>query len=146
MARIGRPIEKPDATLVQEILDWIEDGQTLRAYCRQKGKPTWKTVYLWLAKDEDFATRYARAREAGQEAIAQETLEIIDEQPSTIVGDGGVRYDSAAVAWQRNRVEQRMKLLAVWNPRKYGAKVDLTSEGKQVGFNITVDLSEGERK
>ena len=30
--------------------------------------------------------------------------------------------DSAFVQWQKNRVELRLKLLAKWNPRKYGDK------------------------
>lgn len=141
----GRPPEQVDQTIVQEILDWIEDGRTLREFCRQPGKPTFKTIYRWMEKDEDFRTRFVRARDVGEDAIAQDTLHLIDQQPDRIVSDSGMsKIDPGWVQYQRNRVEQRMKLLAVWNPRKFGAKVDLTTEGKQVGLNITIDMSDDE--
>jgi hypothetical protein len=141
----GRPPEQPDPIIVQEILDWIEDGRTLREYCRQADKPTFKTVYRWMEKDEEFKTRFVRARDVGEDAIAQDTLHLIDQQPDRIVSESGIsKIDPGWVQYQRNRVEQRMKLLAVWNPRKYGAKVDLTTEGKQVGLNITIDMSDDE--
>jgi hypothetical protein len=141
----GRPPEQVDPIIVQEILDWIEDGRTLREFCRQPGKPTFKTVYRWMEKAEEFRTRFVRARDVGEDAIAQDTLHLIDQQPDRIVSDSGMsKIDPGWVQYQRNRVEQRMKLLAVWNPRKFGAKVDLTTEGKQVGLNITIDMSDDE--
>lgn len=141
--KIGRPPEKPDPVIVDEIIDWIEDGQTLRDYCRIPGKPSWKTVYRWMEKDEEFLTRFMRARDAGEDAIAQDTLKLIDQTPDRIVSESGVsKIDPGWVQYQRNRVDQRMKLLAVWNPRKYGAKVDMTSEGKAVGLNIVIDMND----
>lgn len=140
MAKTGRPVEKPDQKICDEVIAWIEDGKTLRSFCREKGKPSFGTIYNWMNKDELFAERFARARDIGLDVIADETLEIIDTFPVEAVTDNGSRLDSAHVAWLRNRVDQRMKLLAVWKPSKYGAKVDVTSEGK--GLNITIDLGE----
>lgn len=137
---MGRPPQPVPQDKVEEIVAWIASGQTLRDFCRQEGAPSWRTVYDWLEKDEDFATRFARARELGQDAIAEETLQIIDTFPMEAVSDSGSRLDSAHVAWLKNRVEQRMKLLAKWNPKKWGDKVDLTSDGKAVGLAINIDL------
>ena len=53
----------------------------------------------------------------------EETLEIADERPESIVDNNGVsRIDSGFVQWQKTRIEQRLRLLGKWNPRKYGDK------------------------
>lgn len=141
MTKRGRPVEPVPANHKQAILDWIQEGKPLREYCRLPGSPTWKTVYNWLEKDEDFATRFAQARDAGADAIAEEALEILDQVPERVEAEGGSRYDAAFVTWQRNRAEYRLKLLSKWNPKKYGDKLDVTSGGK-AGLLIQVDLGE----
>lgn len=130
-ARIGRPPEPVPQDMVEEIIAWIADGNTLREFCRQPGKPAWRTVYDWLEKDPVFATRFARARDMGHDAIAEDTLAIIDGEAEIVTGENGTgaRRDSAHVAWIKNRVEQRMKLLAKWNPKKYGDKVGVEASG-----------------
>ena len=103
------------------IVEWIGEGKTLRDFCRQPNTPSFRVVYDWLDSDKDFASRFARAREIGADAIAYEALEIIDTVPDRAVGaDGSSRYDAAHVTWLRNRAEQRLKLLAKWNPKRYG--------------------------
>lgn len=124
----GRPPEAVDTKIIEEICAWIADGKTLRSFCRQKGKPAWRTVYGWLTKNEEFQARFAHAREIGQDAIAEDTLEIIDEFPMSTGGDSP-RLDSTHVQYNKNRVEQRMKLLAKWNPKKYGDRVGVDHQG-----------------
>ena len=126
--KTGRPAETVDPKLVDDICAWIADGKTLRSFCRVTGSPAWRTVYGWLAKDMGFQARFAHAREMGQDAIAEDTLEIIDEFPMSTGGDHP-RLDSTHVQYNKNRVEQRMKLLAKWNPKKYGDKVGVDHQG-----------------
>lgn len=133
MARHKEPVQKEHA---DAIVEWISQGKTLREWCRQND---WhfSTVYDWLAKDEDFARRFAHAREIGQDCIADETLEIIDTFPLGSGDDG--KLDGAHVTWLRNRAEYRLKLLAKWNPKKWGDRVDLTSKGEAVGLIININ-------
>jgi hypothetical protein len=133
-SKTGRPPEKPPEDMVEEIVAWVANGSTLRAFCRQEGKPAWRTVYAWLEKDEDFHARFAHAREMGQDAIAEDTLQIIDEFPMSTGGDNP-RLDSTHVQYNKNRVEQRMKLLAKWNPKRYGDKVGV-EHGGGVSINV----------
>lgn len=146
MTKRGRPVEAVPQDTAEEIIEWISAGKTLREFCRQEGNPNWRTVYLWIEKDDEFAGRFARARDMGTDAIAEECLAIIDTEAeiaeTTSENGGSTRRDSAHVAWMKNRVEMRLKLLAKWNPKKYGDKLDLTSDGKQVGLNIMIDLGE----
>jgi hypothetical protein len=86
-----------------------------------------------MEKDKDFAQRFAHAREVGHDAIADECLEIIDEEAEmaeSFSKDGGSSHrDGAHVSWMKNRVEMRLKLLAKWNPKKYGEKVGVEHSG-----------------
>ena len=86
-----------------------------------------------MEKDKEFAARIAHARELGHDAIAEETLEIIDTEPEFAESwsqfGGSKHRDSAHATWLKNRVEQRMKLLAKWNPKKYGDKVGVEHSG-----------------
>lgn len=136
---MGRPPEPVPADKAQAICDWISLGKTLRQWCRENGIH-YSTVYLWMEKDKDFAQRFARAREVGHDAIADETLDIIDEAPERVLTENGDKVDTGHVAWSKNRAEQRMKLLAKWNPKKYGEKsaVELTgAEGGPVKVEDT---------
>ena len=138
-SKLGRPSTKPDPIIVNEIIDWIAHGNTLRSYCRQKNKPNWITIYNWWEKDDgDFIARFAHARDMGADAIAEECLEIIDSPPPLCGSEGNTRLDPAAVQMQKNRVEARLKLLAKWNPKKYGEKV-----GVEAGGNINLTITTG---
>lgn len=123
--KVGRPPESVPADTAAEIIDWISHGNTLREFCRQEGRPSWRTVYLWIEKDPEFAARFARARDIGADAIAEEALEIIDTPPEMAFSQSGAHKDSAHVSWLKNRAEMRLKLLAKWNPKKYGDKLDM---------------------
>ena len=111
--RRGRPPEPVPQDIADEICAWVADGKTLRSYCRQEGKPTARVVGKWRAKCETFRARFARAREAGFAALADECLAIADEDVPS----------KDAVARNRLRVDTRLKLLACWDPRRYGNKV-----------------------
>jgi hypothetical protein len=127
--KMGRPPEVVPQDKADEIVVWISNGQTLRDYCRIEGNPAFRTIYDWQVKDKEFSARIAHARELGHDAIAEETLEIIDTFPIEVVSDNGSRLDAGHVSWLKNRVEQRMKLLAKWNPKKYGEKVGVEHSG-----------------
>ena len=117
--------------VIDSILYQIADGIPLREICRQDGMPAWRTVYDWLNASEDFATRFARAREIGTDAIAEDTLKIIDTPPAKVYDkDGFERIDSGHVTWQKNRVEHRLKLLAKWNPKRYGDKTIVSGDNE----------------
>jgi hypothetical protein len=144
--RRGRPPGKKPPALthaqtMDAIIDWLSEGKTLREFCRQPGMPSFRSVYDWCDADENFAARFARAREIGQDMIAEETIEIIDIEPeyaeSWSEGGGSRRRDAAFVQWQKNRAEQRLKLLAKWNPKRYGDKV---GEGPTDNRPINIEI------
>ena len=143
--KIGRPAEAVPADKAQEICDWVSQGKTLREWCRNNDIH-YSTVYLWMGKDKEFAQRFAHARDIGHDAIADECLEIIDTEPEmaeslSTSGSSSSHRDSAHVGWLKNRAEMRLKLLAKWNPKKYGDKTINEHTGADGGA-IQIDDTE----
>lgn len=141
MTKIGRPPEPVPKDKADAIIGWISSGQTLRQWCRDNDIH-YSTVYLWLEKDDAFAQRFARARDIGHDCIADDALDILDARPEYTNTENGEKVDTGFVQWSKARAEMRLKLLAKWNPKKYGDKLDVTSDGKQVGLAIAIDLTE----
>ena len=57
-SKLGRPVSKPDPEIVEMVLEHVALGGTLRAFCRQKGMPSYRTLYRWLDKDQEFLSRF----------------------------------------------------------------------------------------
>lgn len=93
--------------------------------------PAWRTVYLWREEDSEFDAAIARARNIGEEAILEDTLLIADTQERgqviTSKEWGEEVREEDMIAHRKLKIETRLKLLAKWNPKKYGDKVDHTS-------------------
>ncbi len=106
----------------QEIEDILAEGLTngipLRQLCRENAVSK-STVYNWMDDDADFAGRIARARGRGYHEIADTCLEIADDKTE----------DPAS---RRVRIEARLKLLAKWDPKGYGEKLELNQKTEVV--------------
>lgn len=122
--------------LATEICNRIAEGEPLRQICRESHMPGWVTVYNWINTRPDFAERFARARDLGADAIAESCLEIADDATN----DWMLKTDREgnAAGWQLNnehvqrsklRIETRLKLLAKWNPKKYGESQKIEMAG-----------------
>lgn len=129
---MGRPLVYQMRDYADEICEWIANGQTLRAYCRQRGKPNWVTIYGWKAKDEEFARRLTEARDLGEDAIAQECLAIADTPmigKRVKDGPGGTETTREDMLGHRKlQIWTRLQLLAKWNPTKYGDRTTLAGD------------------
>jgi hypothetical protein len=124
--------------IAAEICERIAAGETLRAICREDGMPHWTTIYDWVSTRDEFSLRIARARELGYDAIAEEALEIADTTEAGVrreeSDDGYKEVTEDMLGHRRLRVETRLKLLAKWSPKKYGDKIDVTSDGNSLAM------------
>jgi len=116
---MGRKPKYEAVDYIDEILEWVANGRTLRSYCRQEGKPSWQTVYRWMDKDSVFADRFAESRDRGFDSLAQQCLDIAEN------GNPG------DVARAKLRVWTTLQLLAKWDPRRYGEVRRLEHSGDQ---------------
>jgi hypothetical protein len=120
-----------DAT---DLVEWISVGETLRDWCRKRVvSPT--TVYDWINRDIQLTERIARAREAGEEILAQQCLAIadtpLDGEEVTTKPDGSIETKRGDMLGHRKlQIETRLKLLAKWNPRKWGERQQIEHSGK----------------
>ncbi len=115
------------------ILSALRAGTPLAVVCREDGMPHPTTWNDWCAADPALKIAHERARDEGFDAIAADSLEIMDAPPERYMTEQGERIDPASVAWAKARAEQRLKLLAKWDPRRYGDKLETTLQGPNGG-------------
>jgi len=136
----GRP-STYDPDIARIMCEQLSEGIPLREICRQEGFPAWRTVYDWMRKDPDLSTAIAHARDVGYDAMAEECLIIADtpmlgeevsesETPEGKDEDGNVIVKKTVtikkvdmLGHRKLQIETRLKLLAKFNPKKYGDKV-----------------------
>jgi hypothetical protein len=142
--KTGRP-SKYTPEIAQQMCEMLADGIPLREICRQEGFPQWRTVYDWMYRDDalgeggaGLSAAIARAREVGQEAIAEQIWLDMQQEPERILSEGGGRVDSGYVQLMKARADIGLKLLAKWNPKRYGDRVQLAGD---VEAPLKVDVS-----
>jgi len=112
----------------EKICDWLSCGGSLVEFTKQEGTPDEKTVYRWLASNEQFRQKYAHARNLHAEREAERIVEIADDLD---IPPEHKRYMIDARKWTAS------KLL----PKKYGDKLDITSDGKAIKGYEVIDPS-----
>lgn len=124
-----------------EICEWIAQGKTLRDYSRQPTKPSYGTIYDWLEVDNEFSSRFARARKIGEQVIAQECLAIADDGSNDWQEtEFGPRINTEHINRSRLRVDTRLKLLAKWNPKEWGDKIQQEHSGEVAIKRVVSDI------
>ena len=83
--------------LAAHICERIAMGETLVSILQSPNMPKRTTVQCWVTDNAEFGEMYARARDAGFDVLAEDTIRIIDEEPERVTGEGGGRRDSAYV-------------------------------------------------
>lgn len=121
--------------LIDTICERLSKGEPLAVICREEGMPEDRTIRRWCEDREDVKSAIAQARETGEDVIAAQVLEIIDAPPERVATMHGDQIDSGDVSNRRMRAEYRLKLLAKWNPKRWGEKVDLTTQGDKLEGN-----------
>lgn len=125
------------------VCEAISESQLgLKKLCEQNDwmpKPT--TIKKWIREDtkesesdkEGFATLYARAKEDQADVLIDEMLEIADDKTDDLIStEFGNSGNSVAVARARLQVDTRKFIAAKLKPKKYGDKLDLTTDGKEI--------------
>ena len=136
-AKVGRPSSMTEE-VCDEICALIAEGESLRAVCRIEGMPSKATVLRWLRDNASFRAQYAEARARGMDAMAEDLIEIADDGTNdTYVDDqGNVRTDHDVIARSKLRIDTRKWLMSKLAPKKYGDKIDVTSDGKELAAPI----------
>jgi hypothetical protein len=148
----GRPsLYTPE--IAEEIISRLSEGEPLAHICRDDGMPAVRTVSLWKETQDGFAAAFGLARDVGFDALAARCLEIANtplEGVETITDTDGKVIEKRAdmLGHRKLQIETILKLLAKWDPRRYGERLHtdvqaLDANGKPTSpllpvLNITI--------
>lgn len=118
----------------------LSTGEPMAVICRDLGLPV-RTVNDWRKADAEVAAQFDEARDLGFDAIARECLLIADtpqlgviEKLELVNAKNGrtkmvvtERRNEDMLGHRKLQIETRLKLLAKWDSRRYGDKVQLAN-------------------
>lgn len=118
--------------MADEICARLSKGEPLAVICRDDNMPAVRTVSDWKAAHPSFSAAFAHARDEGYDHIAAECIEIADfgANDTYVDEEGNKRTDTDVIQRSKLRIETRLKLLAKWDPKRYGDKIDLNHGGQ----------------
>mgnify|MGYP007031431481 FL=1 len=125
--RESASVTYPKDELLPEICARLAEGEPLAAICRDPHMPDASTVRGWALADEQVSNAIAQARAHGFDAIADECLEIANTpvvgEEVTTKPDGTQEVKRGDMLGHRKlQIETRLKLLAKWDPKRYGER------------------------
>lgn len=128
--------------LVPDICARLSEGEPLAVICRDLDIPR-RTVNQWRQDDEEIAAQFDVARDLGYDAIAHECLSIADDgsRDYMTLADGREVPDHDHISRSKLRIDTRLKLLAKWDPRRYGEKLQQEISGKD-GAPLAISVVE----
>jgi hypothetical protein len=119
--------------LADEIIERLSGGEPLAEICRDAHMPKVRTVSDWKKQHPDFGERFLQARDDGFDEIAADCLRIAntpvtgETETSKEWGTEVKRGDM--LDHRKLQIETRLKLLAKWDPRRYGDKQQVEHSG-----------------
>ena len=123
----GRPSIYTDE-LAEKICKLIISGLSLRKILDQEGMPSRDTVHNWILNRGEFSDQYARACKLRREYKFEKLEDIAETEED--VSRARLRVD--VIKWQLSKEE----------PKKYGDKIDMTSDGDKLGVNLSAEQAE----
>lgn len=122
----GRPTEYTEE-LADEICRRIMEGESLKHITDGDDMPARSSVHLWLANNGVFSDKYARAKENQADTLADELIDLADN--ATDVNKARLQIDTRK--WAASKLK----------PKKYGDKLDMTTNGKDLPTPILGGLA-----
>jgi hypothetical protein len=123
LAQKPRPVAFTEELFIK-LLDRLAQGETLVAICADQTMPTRQSLFQKLYKDENARELYYAAREMQMEAMAEEILELSDNNSDDWSTDDRGRRVANNDVLQRARlkVDTRKFIMAKMAPRRFGEK------------------------
>lgn len=125
-ALLGRPSEYTDEQ-ADSLCAWIAEGRSANSWCRQHGRAM-VTVYRWLRERDSFRARYARAHEDRADSLADQLVDLADEQEHGTL---------ESIAAAKLRIDTRKWVAAKLRPQRWG-EAPPAAQHAAVTFNIGI--------
>jgi len=126
--------EKQKIELTNIICEQMSLGRSLRSVLRDKGTPHDTTFYKWINEDSGKLVQYVCACEKRADSIFEDMIDIADSQEGDIIKleDGREVTNHDVIQRAKLRVDTRKWILSKMQPKKYGDKLELESNNKNV--------------
>lgn len=138
MTKTGRPTDYTE-DIATKLFDKLSEGLSLRKACEAEGMPDKSTIFRWLSEAntkewaQDFRDQYARAKREGADAKAEELEDIADEALEDVKKHAyEPKLGGALVQAYKLKADNLKWAMSKQQPKKYGEKLDLTSDGKRI--------------
>jgi len=145
--KTGRPTLY-SLSLVEEICRIVSSSSKgLNHLCAERDHwPCPDTIYHWRHEHKEFSDMYARAKQNQIDVLAEEVLEIADDNSSdNIVGKNGeISSNHANIHRARLRIDTRKWLAAKLMPKIYGDKICQEHAGEDEAPSNFENLSDEE--
>jgi hypothetical protein len=119
----GRPVVYGiDNPCWQKLCEQISEGKSLSTAIKAEGMPSYQLVMLMLRNNPEFRTMYEKAVESRADRLAEEIIELADQQiPDGLEGP----MASAWVQQKRMQVDARKWVASKLKPKTYGDRIDV---------------------
>jgi len=113
--------------LMADICDHLMTGKSLLDVAKLKGYPSADSMYRQMGRDPEFATRIARAREAGQDHEADACVQMAD--LATVEDHQVVKLRIWARQWRASKLA----------PKRYGDKVQVGGDPDGAPIQVVIN-------
>lgn len=131
----GRPTEYSIDMAITICDLTAQSNMSLKSICENIGIGM-SSVFRWLLVQDEFRKMYAIAKEAQADYLAEEIIEIADDRSRDDTPFSGANHVQRA----RLQVDARKWIASKLKPRKYGDKVDITTDGEKVSVPVTYEI------
>ena len=120
--------------IANEICERISEGESLREICKSDKMPGRTTVGEWLESNNDFRSKYARARELQGDHMDDKILTAANDCLKGTIDPQCARVAIMAYQWRASKLA----------PKKYGEKIEHEVSGAVdvsvvIGGNVKAD-------
>lgn len=127
---VGRPSDY-NHEIVDLICEKITEGLSIRTICNDENMPNASTIFKWLREHEEFSKQYVRATEERVEAQHEDLLEFGD-QAIEHAEQANPKAANAVVSGYKLKADNLKWSMSKMKPKKYGEKLDMTTNGKDL--------------
>ncbi len=128
--KVGRPTDYTREK-ANEICNQLSEGISLRTVCLSNNMPDKATVFRWLRDYKEFHDQYAHAKEESTNA-QHEVLEDLGDQAIKLAQSVDSKASGAVVQAVKLKADNLKWLMSKMKPKKYGEKLDMTTNGKDL--------------
>lgn len=125
---------------IAKVIAGLRIGTPLTVICSEEGMPGYTTIWEWKQDDADLSEAIACARDQGHDTIANRIRLTVRGKTEAEGGEstGDVQRDKLIA-------DTDLKLLAKWDPKRYGDKTLVGSDPENpLPPGYTVNLVKGE--